>query len=273
MTIKPWLSANLCGAVLFVLPLFSPPLFSPSILAAPAFAQDEVPDPWESTNRSIFDFNDTLDVNILEPVARAYDENTPPPLKTGIFNFFRNIRYPRYLVSDLVQLKFTQALEHTGRFVLNTTFGVAGLIDVAKHVGLPDHQEDFGTALGYHGVGTGPYMVLPFLGPSNVRDTVGTVVDFALDPLYFVSFLVTPNPIDTGLSISATTVKYVDRRAGLLEAVEAGKESSLDFYLFTKSAYQQFRQGLIHDGRAPEAGGEFDDEFAEDTAKEEDTAK
>ncbi len=227
------------------------------------FSQDEVPDPWESTNRAIFDFNDTLDVNILEPVARAYDENTPPPLKIGITNFFRNIRYPRYLVSDLIQFKFTQALEHTGRFLLNTTFGVAGLIDVAKHVGLEDHQEDIGTALGYHGVGTGPYMVLPFLGPSNLRDTVGTVADFALDPLYFVSFLVTPNPIDVGLSVSATTVKYVDRRAGLLEAVEAGKESSVDFYLFTRSAYQQFRQGLIYDGNPPET----EDEFADDVAQ------
>ena len=235
-----------------------------SALVGPAsFAQDEVPDPWESTNRAIFDFNDTLDVNILEPVARAYDENTPPPLKIGITNFFRNIRYPRYLVSDLIQFKFTQALEHTGRFLLNTTFGVAGLIDVAKHVGLEDHQEDMGTALGYHGVGTGPYMVLPFLGPSNLRDTVGTVADFALDPLYFVSFLVTPNPIDVGLSVSATTVKYVDRRAGLIEAVEAGKESSVDFYLFTRSAYQQFRQGLIYDGSPPEA----EDDFADDVAQ------
>lgn len=234
-----------------------------SLSSGPCFAQDEVPDPWESTNRAIFDFNDTLDVNILEPVARAYDENTPPPLKTGIFNFFRNIRYPRYLVSDLIQLKFTQALEHTGRFLLNTTFGVAGLIDVAKHVGLEDHQEDIGTALGYHGVGTGPYMVLPFLGPSNLRDTVGTIFDFALDPLYFVNYVVTPEPIDVGLSISATTVKYVDRRAGLLEAVEAGKESSVDFYLFTKSAYQQFRQGLIYDGSPPEA----EDEFADDVAQ------
>lgn len=235
-----------------------------SALIGPAsFAQDEVPDPWESTNRAIFEFNDTLDVNILEPVARAYDENTPPPLKIGITNFFRNIRYPRYLVSDLIQFKFTQALEHTGRFLLNTTFGVAGLIDVAKHVGLEDHQEDIGTALGYHGVGTGPYMVLPFLGPSNVRDTVGTIFDFALDPLYFVNYLVTPEPIDVGLSIGATAVKYVDRRAGLIEAVEAGKESSVDFYLFTRSAYQQFRQGLIYDGNPPEA----EDEFADDVAQ------
>lgn len=214
-------------------------------------AEDEVPDPWESVNRPIFEFNDYLDVHILEPVARVYDENVPIPVKTGVTNFFRNLRYPRYLVSDVIQLKFVQAAEHTGRFLLNSTFGIAGLIDVAKHVGLEDHQEDIGTALGYHGVGTGPYMVLPFLGPSNLRDTVGTVADFALDPLYFIDFLVTPELLPVYAEVSATTVKYVDRRAGLIEAVEAGKESSLDYYLFVKAAYQQHRQGLIYDGQAP----------------------
>lgn len=221
-----------------------------------AFSQEEVPDPWESTNRAIFSFNDTLDVHILEPVARTYDENMPPPFKIGVTNFFRNLRYPRYLVSDLLQLKFTQALEHTGRFLMNTTFGVAGLIDVAKHVGLEDHQEDIGTALGYHGVGTGAYMVLPLFGPSNVRDTVGFVFDFALDPLFFINYVVTPEPLDAWTSISATSVKYVEKRAGLLEAIEAGKESSVDYYLFAKSAYQQYRQGLIYDGDAPEEGEE-----------------
>jgi phospholipid-binding lipoprotein MlaA len=223
-------------------------------------ADDEVPDPWESVNRPIFEFNDYLDVHVLEPVARSYDENVPPQVKIGVTNFFRNLRYPRYLVSDLIQLKFGQAAEHTGRFLMNSTFGLAGLIDVAKHIGLPDHQEDIGTALGFHGVGTGPYMVLPFLGPSNVRDTVGTVADFALDPLYFIGFFVTPDPLPAAVEVSATTVKYVDRRAGLIEAVEAGKESSLDYYLFVKSAYQQHRQGLIYDGAVPGVDDDVADE-------------
>jgi len=223
------------------------------------WADDEVPDPWESVNRPIFEFNDFLDIHILEPVARSYDENLPPQVKIGITNFFRNLRYPRYLVSDIIQLKFVQAAEHTGRFLLNSTFGIAGLIDVAKHVGLEDHQEDIGTALGFHGVGSGPYMVLPFLGPSNLRDTVGTIADFALDPLYFIDFFLTPDPFPVAVEVSATAVKYVDRRAGLIEAVEAGKESSLDYYLFVKSAYQQHRQGLIYDGAAPELD-DFSDE-------------
>lgn len=143
---------------------------------------EEPYDPLEDFNRAIFSFNDTLDVHLLEPVARAYRDYTPDPMRTGIGNFFLNLRYPSYLVSDVVQGKFDQVLEHTGRFLINSTVGVVGLIDVAKDWGLPDHDEDFGIALAYHGVPSGPYLVIPVVGPSSVRDGVGRVVDAFLDP-------------------------------------------------------------------------------------------
>lgn len=227
-----------------------------------ALAQ-EVPDPWEPVNRAIFDFNDFVDVHALEPIARGYTEVTPDPVEESVAHFFRNLRYPRYLVSDLVQLKFEQALHHTGRFLINSTLGVAGLFDVAKHVGLADHEEDFGSALGYWGVGTGPYMVLPFLGPSNVRDTVGTVVDLALDPFYFLDYF-DATDLHWAISGGETALKVVDTRAGLLDAVESAKESSVDYYLFSRGAFQQYREGVIHDGKVPARELSLDEEAEEE---------
>lgn len=212
----------------------------------------EVPDPFESVNRTVFSFNDTVDIYALEPVARTYEQNVPDGIQRGVTNFFRNLRYPRYLVSDVMQLKIDQVVHHTGRFLINSTIGLLGLFDVAKCIGLEDHQEDIGIALGYWGIPTGPYIVIPFLGPSNLRDTIGTVADYALDPLFMLNFLADVREFDTTASASTTAVKVVDIRAGLLQAVEAAKESSIDYYGFTKSAYQQHRQGLIYDGEAPD---------------------
>lgn len=241
-------------------------LFSALMLFAPVGVMaEEIDDPIEPFNRSIFWFNDTLDVYALEPIARNYDEYTPDTIQTGVHNFFANLRFPSYLVSDLVQFKFTQAAEHTGRFLLNTTVGLFGLIDVAKHVGLEDHREDFGLALAYHGVPPGPYIVLPFWGPSNLRDGIGQVVDFFLDPVVILGL----SDVDAGtrdkITYPASTVRLVDTRAGLLEAVEAAKSSSVDYYLFLQSAYYQYRRGLLYDGNPPEEAGENldDDPFGD----------
>lgn len=220
-------------------------------------AEDEIDDPYESVNRNIFWFNDKVDVNLLEPIASGYDEVTPTVVRTGVHNFFANLRYPMYLLSDVVQLKFTQAAEHTGRFLINTTIGLFGLIDVAEHVGLEDHREDFGIALAYHGVPPGPYIVLPFLGPSNVRDAFGTLVDFAVDPIVIFGF----SNVDAGtrdkITYPLSTLRFIDLRAGLLEAVEAAKSSSVDYYLFMQSAYYQHRKGVLYDGNVPDQ--ELDD--------------
>ncbi len=112
----------------------------------------------------------------------------PEFVNDGITNFYENVSYPKFLVSDLIQFKFSQALHHTGRFLVNTTLGLGGLFDVAGEMGLEEHQEDFGTALAHHGVGPGAYLVIPFLGPSNLRDGFGKLVDSFLDPVSWIAF-------------------------------------------------------------------------------------
>jgi phospholipid-binding lipoprotein MlaA len=215
-----------------------------------AYCEIEEPyDPIEPVNRAIFDFNDTVDIHVLEPVARAYRNNLPDFMQTGIGNFFNNLRYPSYLVSDIIQGKFDQVLDHTGRFLINSTVGVLGFIDVAEDWGLPDHREDFGIGLAYHGVPHGPYLVVPFIGPSSVRDGFGLIVDGFLDPIGWVGY--SSLSAGTKVAIAATSlgVKVVHTRAGLLQAIEAAKESSVDYYLFAQGAYYQHRHGLVTDGK------------------------
>jgi len=215
-----------------------------------AICEPEEPyDPLESMNRGIFDFNDYVDIHVLEPVARAYRENAPDEVYTGIGNFFANLRYPSYLVSDVIQGKFEQALDHTGRFLVNTTIGVLGFIDVAKDMGLPDHEEDFGIALAYHGVPSGPYLVIPFLGPTNVRDGIGQIVDGFLNPIGWVGYSSLSPGTKLAIAAGALGVRIVHTRAGLLQAIETAKESSVDYYLSVQGAYYQYRHGLVTDGQ------------------------
>lgn len=225
---------------------------------------EEIYDPLEDVNRGIFWFNDTLDVNILEPVARGYKEYVPSFMRTGIHNFFLNLRYPSYLVSDILQGKITQAGEHTGRFLINSTIGLGGLLDIAKDVGLPDHQEDFGIMLAYHGVPAGPYLMLPLLGPSNVRDGVGQIVDGFLDPIGWIGYSSLSSSTKLIIAASTLGIRTIHTRAGLIQAIETGKESSVDYYLFVQSAYYQYREGLVYDGMVPD---ELDEEPAGRTTK------
>lgn len=226
--------------------------------ALPAQAEVEEPyDPIEPVNRAIFDFNDTVDIYVLEPVARSYRNNVPDFMQTGIGNFFRNLRYPSYLVSDIIQGKFEQALDHTGRFLINSTVGVLGFIDVAEDWGLPDHQEDFGIGLAYNGVPHGPYLVIPILGPSSVRDGFGLIVDGFLDPIGWIGYSSLSAGTKVAIAAGTLGVKLVHTRAGLLQAIEAAKESSVDYYLFAQGAYYQHRHGLVTDGKdEDEIGGD-----------------
>jgi len=201
-------------------------------------------DPIEPFNRAIFSFNNGLDEYLLEPVAKGYDYVFPTPVKTGVNNFFENLGWPLYFVSDILQFKFTQAAEHTGRFLVNTTAGVGGLIDVAKEIGLPRHYEDIGTAVGDWGVGEGPYLVLPFLGPSNVRDGLSRIPQTFLNPIFYVDNI----PVTTGLFVT----DLVDTRRTLIDAIDAGKKGSLDYYAFVRNSYRQRRLALIYDGNIPE---------------------
>lgn len=217
-----------------------------------AYAEDEVYDPWESYNRAVFDFNNTMDEYVAEPVARGYDYILPGFVKKGISNFFKNISYPKYLLSDLIQLKFTQAAKHTGRFLVNSTIGVAGFIDVAEDMGLEHHYEDIGVALAYQGVPAGPYFMVPFLGPTTVRDGIGQIVEFFITPWYwFDEYSHLSWEWNWGITSGVTVLNLIDTRYNMLEAIQAAKESSVDYYLFAQSAYYQYRNGLVKDVYKP----------------------
>ncbi|MDC0358726.1 VacJ family lipoprotein [Oligoflexia bacterium] len=247
---KLWLFMAL--AVLLHVPLYS-------------VRAEEAWDPIEPVNRGIFWFNDKADVYVIEPVARGYDFIIPDVVQDGIGNVFANLSYPSQFLSDVLQLKFDQMLSHTGRFLINSTVGLAGFFDVAQHVGLEEHKEDFASALAYHGIPAGPYIVLPFIGPSNVRDGIGLLVDAFLDPAYWIAYGTASDKDAFLISSGVTVTKFIDTRVGLFEAIETAKEASLDYYLFIQSAYYQHRTGLVNDGVAVE-GDEFDDEFDEEPA-------
>ncbi len=202
-------------------------------------------DPLEGMNRGIYKFNDVTDKAVIKPIAGAYKAVLPSPVRSGVNNFFGNLGTFVSVINDLLQFKFDKALTGAGRFVINSTFGIAGLVDVASMDGIEKRNEDFGQTLGHWGVGSGPYIVLPFLGPSSVRDTTGLVVDtIAFDPLAYVDDPATRN--------SARALKILDKRAQLLPGSDLLDEAALDPYAFMRDAYFQRRQNQIYDGNAPE---------------------
>lgn len=194
-------------------------------------------DPWEGFNRSVFEFNDIADRYVAAPAARAYKAVTPDPVDQGIDNVFSNLGEVKNFVNDVLQGKPSDAMVDVGRFLINTTVGVLGLFDVAGHIGLERQSEDFGQTLAHWGVGSGPYLVLPFLGPSTVRDGPARVVDGYVSPLREVE----PMSADIGLML----LDLVQTRAKLL-----GSEDLIsgDRYIFMKDAYLQRREFLINDG-------------------------
>lgn len=229
-----------------------------AICRLPVAHAEEVWDPIEPVNRGVFWFNDKLDVGVLEPVATFYRDNVGQKTRKCIGNFFSNLRYPRYLASDLIQLKFEQAGLHTRRFLLNSTLGMVGFFDIASEIGLEDNYEDVGLALAYWGVPSGPYIVLPLLGPSNLRDTVGTAADTFLDPIGLLEWTGTDSDVAFEVGIGYAVARGIHQRSTLLDAVDAAKESSVDYYLFVQSAYYQYRRGQLYDGSPPDEE-EFDD--------------
>lgn len=245
-----------------LLPVILAPLLLLSSCAT-VTAPDER-DPWESFNRAIYTFNDGFDRAIGRPVAQVYRDYTPGAMQTGVNNFFSNIDDIIVIFNDLLQFKFEQALLDFARLTYNTTFGIFGLIDVASHMELPKHHEDFGQTLATWGVGNGPYLMLPFLGPSTVRDTTGWVVDSYIDPLFDIK----NNDTRWGLII----LRAIDQRAGLLEATKIMEKSGVDPYLFLRNAYYQHRENLIYDGNPPrpklEAPSKSDIKLEEELEKE-----
>ncbi|MDT8403493.1 VacJ family lipoprotein [Sulfuriflexus sp.] len=200
-------------------------------------------DPFESFNRAMYSFNTTVDKAILKPAAEGYNAVLPDPVNKGISNFFSNLNDVVIIFNDLLQLKLEQGIHDTARVFFNTTIGLLGFFDVASAMELPKHNEDLGQSLGYWGVNTGPYLVLPLLGPSNIRDTVGLIGDAYVDPVNDIN----PDDTRTGLIV----LNVVDTRAGLLSASKVLQEAALDEYLFTRDAYLQRRQNLVYDGNPP----------------------
>ncbi|MEJ2141327.1 MAG: VacJ family lipoprotein [Gammaproteobacteria bacterium] len=201
-------------------------------------------DPLESFNRAMYSFNDTVDKAVIKPVAEVYKENTPQPVQTGVSNFFSNLDDIFVFLNDVLQFKFAQAASDLSRLLWNTTVGLGGFIDVASHMDLPKHNEDLGQTLATWGVGDGPYLVLPFLGPSTLRDTTGMVIEIPEHP-------VNQNINDTEEFWATAGLMFIDKRAQLLGASKVVDQAALDNYVFVRDAYLQHRRSLIYDGNPP----------------------
>ena len=201
-------------------------------------------DPLEPFNRAMFGFNEAVDDAILKPVAKGYKAVTPEPIEMMIGNFFSNIDDIVVMINDLLQLKLIEALSDGGRVLINSTIGLFGVVDVASPIGLEKRNEDFGQTLGRYGIANGPYLVLPFLGSSSLRDTAGLVVDRNVtDPLYRINHIRTRN--------QALALKFTDARARLLDAEKTLEDAALDKYEFMRDAYLQRRRNLVYDGDPP----------------------
>jgi phospholipid-binding lipoprotein MlaA len=198
-------------------------------------------DPFESFNRKVYTFNDTLDRAVVKPVAKGYDAVMPVPAKNMVNNFFSNLDDVVVTANDLLQFKFKQAASDGARVIFNTTFGIFGLINVTDK--LEKHNEDFGQTLGYWGVPSGPYLVLPILGPSSIRDGTGRYADSYAS--------VISNTQDVPARNSAWAAEGLNTRVGLLEEEKVMDEAIIDRYSFIRDAYLMHRQSLVYDGNPP----------------------
>ena len=202
-------------------------------------------DPLEPINRAIFGFNEVIDDAVLEPVAKGYRAITPDPVEKSVSNFFNNLGEINNIFNSTLQLKLDKTLSSSARFVINSTVGVFGLFDIATSLGIERHREDFGQTLGHYGVPAGPYLVLPFFGPSTFRDAPGFYADIAVEKSI--------SPVHTELHheerqlIQATNV--IDTRANLLQATKILDTAAKDKYIFLRESYLQKRTKMIADGK------------------------
>jgi len=207
-------------------------------------------DPWEKTNRDIFDFDVRVDHAVARPVAKGYRAVVPEPVRDGIHNALTNLNSPVVLANDVLQGDGTKAVNTAGRIVINSTVGIGGLIDVASKIGIPGHDNDFGITLGKNGIAEGSYLVLPFAGPMPPRDLLGTGIDVAFDPLTYVRF----HGKDTWMVVRFG-IGILDSRTSTLDAVETIERSSIDFYATTRNLYRQSRNAKINEGK-PSGGAD-----------------
>ena len=200
-------------------------------------------DPWESWNRGIYRINDSVDRAVIKPVARTYVRVVPSPARTGVNNFFANLRTTTVMINDALQGKFGAAANDLGRLVVNTTIGIGGLLDPASQMGLDKNDEDFGQTLGHYGLHPGPFVEVPVLGPSDVRDGIGRGVDIFTGPTHYIK----NNYVSYGLDL----VGALNTRANLLSLDDTLKKV-FDPYAFIRDAYLQRRAYLVSDGKITE---------------------
>lgn len=210
--------------------------------STPTTDESGIADPYENWNRKFYAFNDALDKAVLAPVARAYIEITPSPVRTGVHNFFDNLAYPEVFINDFLQGKIEQGFEDVGRFIFNSTFGIGGLIDFAGGLGFKRNDEDFGQTFAVWGFDSGAYFDLPFLGPNTARDASGIPAGTVTNILFYA---------DSFLSFPLGLLKIVDKRASLDSAIKIRDETALDPYVFQREAYVQRRNFQIYDGNPP----------------------
>jgi len=213
-------------------------------------------DPWEGLNRNVFVFNEAFDADIMKPLAEHY-ALLPSFVKDCLSNMFANLRGPSNAINNTLQGKPAEAASDVGRFVINTTVGLVGCFDVATPMGLEKSDEDFGQTLGVWGFGPGPYMVLPFLGPSNVRDTIGIV---GVEPFLDLNFYIDNATVD----YSILALRFVNLRAQLLSTEKLIDQAALDRYTFIRDAFLQRRRYLIYDGNPPRELDPEDDDDDDD---------
>lgn len=223
---------------------------------APSTKVEDERDPWEGWNRNVQTFNDNLDKYAMKPVAEGYSWIMPDFANQGITNFFSNIDDIGVTINDLFQLKFSQTGSDGTRFLVNTIAGIGGFVDVATMIDFEKHNEDFDQTLGVWGVPSGPYLVLPFFGPSTPRGVGGLVGDAAMNPISYID-----SGIITG---SLFAVNTIDRRADNLITEKIATEAAVDRYDFFKNAYFQRREYLILDGNVPEEEDDLDVDFEGD---------
>ena len=201
-------------------------------------------DPWEPMNRQVFAFDQQVDQTFLKPTADAYNAVLPEPARNGVHNFLTNLNLPVVFANDVLQGNLDHASKTFGRFALNSTFGIAGILDWATDSDLPYRENDFGLTLASYGVGEGPYLVLPFLGPDPPRDAVGQIGDVFLDPTTYIQIR-----SHFWWSTGKYTLNIVDERARNVDSLEGIERSSVDLYASVRSLYRQHRRTQEHGGK------------------------
>jgi phospholipid-binding lipoprotein MlaA len=211
--------------------------------SVPNGAQNDTNDPFERTNRAMFEASLATDRYVTAPVARAYRTVLPPGVRRSVRNFLNNLHAPVIFANDVLQGQFSRAGTTLARFAINTTAGIGGILEVAEPMGLERHSEDFGQTLAVYGAGEGPYLFVPLLGPANVRDLVGFGVDFVFDPLTFVQW-----GDKWPFPYSRFALDQIDIRERNLETLDDIQRTSVDFYATVKSLYRQTRNNEIQNG-------------------------